>query len=296
MATATGNLTAHLSVTTDSLYNANTGTGGGHIAFDETNLLSGAEQKKEISDYIRLSLGDGMIDFDADREHLEMGIKQAMIQYRALSSNGVEESYCFLDLLPETQEYILPREIEDVNIIYRRGIGSTSGGTASQFEPFASGYLNTYMLQSGRVGGLAGYELFAGYQKLAMTMFGGYMQFTWNRVSKKLVVVRKLPYAGNARPDLISESVMLAVNNKKPDVMLLNDRLVYPWVQDYALGFTMRAIGNAREKFGSIAGPQGGSTLNGTALKAEGQALIDKLLLDIRNYADGQFPMYWVTG
>lgn len=296
MATPTGNLTPRNSIITDNLYNANTGTGAGHIAFDESQLLSGDSQKNEIRNYIRLRLGDGMVDFDADKEHMDMGIRQALIQYRALSSNGVEESYAFLDLLPETQEYILPREIEDVNAIYRRGIGSVSGTTASQFEPFASGYLNTYMLQAGRVGGLAGYELYAGYQELAMTMFGGYMNFTWNRVTKKLTVIRKLPFLGTANPDTISESVMLSITNQKPDVMLLNDRFVYPWVQDYALGFTMIAIGNAREKFSSIAGPQGGSSLNGTALKAEGQALIDKLLVDIRQYSDGQMPMWWVIG
>jgi hypothetical protein len=296
MATPTGNLTPKNSIISDSLYNANTGTGSGHIAFDEANLLSGDSQKNEIRNYIRLRLGDGMVDFDADKEHMDMGIKQALIQYRALSSNGVEESYAFLDLLPETQEYILPREIEDVNAIYRRGIGSVSGTTASQFEPFASGYLNTYMLQAGRVGGLAGYELYAGYQELAMTMFGGYMNFTWNRVTKKLTVIRKLPFLGAENPDTISEGVMLSISNQKPDVMLLNDRFVYPWVQDYALGFTMISIGNAREKFSSIAGPQGGSSLNGTALKAEGQALIDKLLVDIRQYSDGQMPMWWVIG
>lgn len=296
MATPTGNLTPKNSIISDSLYNANTGTGSGHIAFDESQLLSGESQKNEIRNYIKLRLGDGMVDFDADKEHMDMGIRQGLIQYRALSSNGVEESYAFLDLLPETQEYILPREIEDVNAIFRRGIGSVSGTTASQFEPFASGYLNTYMLQAGRVGGLLGYELFAGYQELAMKMFGGYMNFNWNRVTKKLTVIRKLPFLGAENPDTISESVMLSITNQKPDVMLLNDRFVYPWVQDYALGFTMISIGNAREKFSSIAGPQGGSSLNGTALKAEGQALIDKLLVDVRNYADGQMPMWWVIG
>jgi cytochrome bd-type quinol oxidase subunit 1 len=92
------------------------------------------------------------------------------------------------------QEYILPNYIMEVRQIFRRGIGSVSGTTASQFEPFASGYLNTYMLVAGRVGGLLNYELFAQYQELAMTMFGGYMNYTWNRVTKKLTLIRKIPY------------------------------------------------------------------------------------------------------
>jgi hypothetical protein len=55
-------------------------------------------------------------------------------------------------------------------------------------------------------------------------------------------------------------------------------------------------IGEAREKFGTIAGPQGGGTLNGAAMKSEAQVLMDKLLEDLKNYVDGSEPLYWVIG
>ena len=58
----------------------------------------------------------------------------------------------------------------------------------------------------------------------------------------------------------------------------------------------MIAIGNAREKFSTIAGPQGGSSLNGAALKQEGQALMERLDEDIKNYVDGGTPLTWITG
>ena len=294
MAQPTGNLTATLSLTTDSLYNPATGTGAGHIAYDPTLLTAENQLRNDIVDYIRLRLGDGIIDVEADKEHYDMGIKQAFIRYRQRSSNAVEESYAFLDLLPETQEYILPREIMDVRQIFRRGIGSVTGTTASQFEPFASGYLNTYMLVAGRVGGLANYELFVDYQKLAMTMFGGYMNFTFNKATKKLTVVRKQPWQGTNSTAV--EAVALWVYNVKPDSMLLNDPQVFPWIQDYAYALVMISIGQAREKFAQIAGPQGGSSLNGAALKAEGQTLLDKLDAEISSYADGGMPLTWITG
>jgi len=300
MATATGNLTANLSLTTDNLFNANTGTGAGHIAFSSASiqdyLTTDEKQRNEIIDYIRLRLGYGMIDVEADKEHFDMGIKQALLRYRQKSANSVEESYAFLDIYPETQEYILPPEIMNVRAMYRRGIGSVTGTTASQFEPFASGYLNTYMLVAGRVGGLVNYELFTQYQELAMTMFGGYIQFTWNKTTKKLTLTRKIPFFGQNPTQYISESVLLHIDNHKPDIMLLNDHTVYPWIQDYALAFVMISIGNAREKFASIAGPQGGTSLNGTALKQEGQALFDKLEEDIKNYVDGGTPLTFIFG
>ena len=388
---ATGNLTATLSMQTESLYNPYTGTGAGHIAFDanlQAQLTAVTSLKNDITDYIRLRLGDQIVDVEADSDHYEMGIKQALIRYRQKSSNSVEESYAFLDLYPETQEYILPNTVMDVKAIYRRGIGSVTGTTASQFEPFASGYLNTYMLVAGRVGGLASYELFVDYQKLAMRMFGGFMNFTWNKVSKKITLVRKLPFQGAgatlrlrsltasgtvpgstvtfqisnqgpwngvgvgstiaitncpvagyngtyiitsvdptqqiftflntaalgatvvndmslastyvsspSSPDnAVTETVLLHIYNYKPDIMLLNDPQVFPWIQDYAYALVLISVGNAREKFASIAGPQGGTTLNGTALKQEGAELLVKLDEDIRNYADGGMPLTWITG
>lgn len=292
-------LTANLSLVTDNLFNANTGTGAGSIAFDanlQAQLTTVASLSNDIVDYIRLRLGYGMIDVEADKEHFDMGIKQALIRYRQKSSNAVEESYAFLDIYPETQEYILPNTIMDVKQIYRRGIGSVTGTTASQFEPFASGYLNTYMLVAGRVGGLTNYELFVDYQKLAMRMFGGFMNFYWNKVTKKLTLVRKQPFGGTGASNQIAETVMLHVFNYKPDIMLLNDPQVFPWIQDYAYALTLISIGNAREKFQSIAGPQGGTSLNGQALKQEGAELLIKLDEDIKNYVDGGQPLTWITG
>ncbi len=296
MATPTGNLTPNLSLITDSLFNANTGTGAGHIAFDPTPLTATEAQKNAVIDYIRFRLGDGMVDVEADKEHYDMGIKQALIRYRQRSSNSVEESYAFLDIYPETQEYILPQEIMNVRAMYRRGIGSVTGTTASQFEPFASGYLNTYMLVAGRVGGLVNYELFTGYQELAMRMFGGYIQFSFNKVTKKLTLTRKIPFFGQNPAQYISESVLLHIDNYKPDQMLLADNTALPWIQDYALAFVMIAVGNAREKFAQIAGPQGGTSLNGTQLKTEGQAMLEKLDEDIKNFVDGGMPLTWVIG
>ena len=296
---ATTGLTTHLSLGTKTLFDANTGTGAGHIAFDanlQAQLDTVAKQSNDITDYIRLRLGSGIIDVEADKEHFDMGIKQALIRYRQRSSNSVEESYAFLDIYPETQEYILPNTIMNVRACYRRGIGSVTGTTASQFEPFASGYLNTYMLVSGRVGGLTNYELFVDYQKLAMRMFGGYLNFTFNKVTKNLTIVRKIPNFGQNYDTNISESVLLHIDNYKPDLMLLNDAQAFPWIQDYAYALVMMSIGQAREKFASIAGPQGGTTLNGTALKTEGQALLDKLDDELKNYVDGGSPMWWITG
>lgn len=283
---------------TDSLYNANTGSGTGHIQYDpDAEWLDSLNKRRAlITDYIRMRLGDGIVDVELDKEHYEMAINQALIKYRQRASNSQEESYAFLKLFPETQEIILPDIVMDVRAAYRRGIGSVSGTTASQFEPFASGYLNTYMLVAGRVGGLLNYELFVDYQKLAMRMFGGYLNFTFNKTTKKLTLIRKIPYAGaNADPNGF-EDVLLHLYNYKPDSMLLNDYQAFPWIQEYAYSFAKRIVGEAREKFASIAGPQGGTQLNGATLKGEAQVEMEKLEQELKDYVDGSYPMTWVIG
>jgi hypothetical protein len=287
---------ANLNLGAASLYNPATGSGAGHIAYNPADYTTTDAKRAEITDYIRMRLGDGIVDVELDKEHYEMGINQALIKYRQKSQNSVEESYASLQLLPETQEYILPKEVQSVRQIFRRGIGSVTGTTASQFEPFASGYLNTYMLVAGRVGGLTNYELFVDYQKLAMKMFGGFMNFTFNPVTKKLTIVRKMPHQG-AHPDIAQqESVLLWIFNTKPDQMIFNDTYAFPWVQEYAYSFCKRIIGEARSKFASIAGPQGGTTMNGDALKQEAVAEMEKLEEDLKMYVDGSQPLTWLMG
>ena len=122
------------------------------------------------------------------------------------------------------------------------------------------------------------------------------MNFTWNKVTKKLTLIRKQPFGGTGAANQVSESILLWCYNYKPDLMLLNDPQVFPWIQDYAYALVMMSIGQAREKFQSIAGPQGGTSLNGAALKSEGQALLDKLDEEIKNFADGGAPLTWITG
>ena len=57
-----------------------------------------------------------------------------------------------------------------------------------------------------------------------------------------------------------------------------------------------QSVSEAREKFASIAGPQGGTSLNGTALKQEGNELLVKLDEEIIRYVDGGQPLTWIMG
>ena len=93
-----------------------------------------------------------------------------------------------------------------------------------------------------------------------------------------------------------SESVLLWIYNYKPDSMIFNDYMAFPWIQDYALAICKHVIGEAREKFAQIAGPQGGTQLNGTALKTEAKAEMEALEEELKRFMDGSKPYTWVIG
>ena len=244
--------------------------------------------QQQVFDYVYLRLGGDMVDVELDPAHYEMSLSRAFDVYRQKASNSVEESYAFLQIVKDQNEYILDSNIVDVKSVLRRTIGSTQGNSANQFEPFEAGYLNHYMLKSGRVGGLATYDLYAGYQELSARMFGGFMQFHWNKVNKKLTLVRHTEASG--------EVMMLHVYNYKPNEILLQDTQIKPWLYDYTLAMCKYSLGEARSKFATIAGPQGGTTLNGDSLKAEAQAEMEKLEQDLGNFVDGSNPMSFIIG
>jgi hypothetical protein len=247
------------------------------------------QTKQSVYQYCKLMLGDGMIDIELDPEHYETALQRSLAVFRQRSDNAVEESYAFLTLKENTNEYILPKEIQQVRQIFRRSIGSRSGGGTggTVFEPFNMAYTNTYLLSSTNMGGLLTYELFAQYQELVGKMFGSFINFTWLPQSRKLVIQQR------PRGD---EEVMLWVYNTRPDFAIIEDVYAGQWIKDYTLANCKIMLGQAREKFASIAGPQGGTALNGAALKSEGQADIDRLTLELTTQVSGGIGYTFITG
>jgi hypothetical protein len=148
-------------------------------------------ERNKVIKYIQLNLGEGMIDVELDKDHYDMAIDKAVAKYRQRSSRAVEESFLVLKLQPQQSTYTLPNEIIEVRQIYRRNAGGISA-SATDFEPFEAGYLNMYMLNAGRGGGLATFELYMGYREQMGKMFGAYIIFNWNEVSKQLHLQRKI--------------------------------------------------------------------------------------------------------
>ena len=246
--------------------------------------------QQEIFNYVKNNLGEGMIDVELDPKHYQTALERALQRYRQRSSNAVEESYAFLELKKNQNKYILPNEIINVREVGRRTVGSrTEGGEGGTlFEPFNLAYTNTYLLRAGATGGLATYYAFASYQELVGKMFGSFIQFHYDVATKTLTITQ--------RPRANSETVVLHTDNYRPDITLFKDIYSKPWIRDYTLAVCKTMLGQARGKFNTIAGPQGGTTLNGDSLKQEGVTEMERLDQEINNYQDGGSPFSFVIG
>ena len=244
--------------------------------------------KQNLFDYVQLQLGSQIIDLELDAEHYEAAYQRTIGVYRQRAQNAYEESYSFLELVTNVNIYDMPQEVITVRQIFRRTFGDSTGPFASNFDPFSQASMNVYLMNFNVAGGLATYDFYSQYVELAGRMFGAYMNYTYNPVTKKLQLIRD--------PKGTGEAVLMWTYNLKPEFNLLSDFQIQQWIRDYMVAACKMIIGEAREKFGTIAGPQGGGTLNGAAMKAEAQTQMDALLEDLRRYVDGSQPLTWVIG
>ena len=252
-----------------------------------TNLTL-TELKQALFDNLKYRLGDGIIDIELDPEHYEAAFNYAIRVYRQRAQNATVESYTLMTVIKNVDTYTLPSEFINVRSLFRRTVGLETGPSSTSFDPFSSAILNTYLLNYNYTGGLATYDFYAGYVELTARMFGGYVNYTFNPVTKALKVVRDFKGSG--------ERILIWADVQRPIEELLQDPGAGVWIGDFTLAVLKGIIGEAREKFGTIAGPGGGTTLNGTAMKAESKAAQEALIEDLRRYQDYSQPLTWVQG
>ena len=246
------------------------------------------ELKQALFQNVRYRLGDGIIDLELDPQHYEAAYNYAIKVYRQRAQNATAESYTLFTIEKNVDTYTLPQEFINVRCLYRRTVGLETGPSSSSFDPFSSAILNTYLLNYNYAGGMATYDFYAGYVELAARMFGGYVIYTFDPVTKVLRIVRDPKGSG--------ERILIWADVQRTQEVLLQDPGAGVWIGDWVFAILKGIIGEAREKFASIAGPGGGTSLNGAAMKAESKQLQEQLIQELKNYVDYSQPLTWVQG
>jgi hypothetical protein len=244
--------------------------------------------KEGLFSNLAYRLGNGIIDIELDPQHYEAAYNYAIKVYRQRAQNATAESYTLMTIEKNIDTYTLPQEFINVRCLYRRTVGLETGPGSSSFDPFSSAILNTYLLNYNVAGGLATYDFYAGYVELAARMFGGYVIYTFDPVTKTLRIVRD--------PKGTGERVLIWADVQRTEEVLLQDPGAGVWIGDFIFAVLKGIIGEAREKFATIAGPGGGTSLNGSAMKAESKALQEALIDELKRYVDYSQPLTWVQG
>ena len=242
--------------------------------------------RNEVIKNLQIRLGGGMIDVEVDPDHYNLAVDRAITRYRQRASNATEESGMFLTTQTDVDEYFLPSEVLEVRKIYRRAVGSDSGSGAG-IDPFDLAFTNLYILQAGRIGGVSLFDTFSQYQEVVGRIFGSDLNFTWHPNAHKLILLRRIRN---------EESILLHVYNEKPENEILRDRRSRQWLEDFAFATCKIILGEARGKYASLPGAAGGVQLNGDALKAEGQAELERLELELQRYTAGSEPPTFIIG
>jgi hypothetical protein len=225
---------------------------------------------------------------ELDPQHYEAAYNYAIKVYRQRAQNATAESYTLFTIEKNVDTYTLPQEFINVRCLYRRTVGLETGPSSSSFDPFSSAILNTYLLNYNYAGGMATYDFYAGYVEVAARMFGGYVVYTFDPVTKVLRIVRDPKGSG--------ERVLIWADVQRTQEVLLQDPGAGVWIGDWVFAVLKGIIGEAREKFASIAGPGGGTSLNGAAMKAESKQLQQELIEELKRYVDYSQPLTWVQG
>lgn len=243
--------------------------------------------RSELISQLSLMLGDQMVEVELDSEHYNLAVDLAVERIRQRTTAGVEEGHIYLTLQPDVDTYTLPQEVVEVERLFRRGVGRSSTA-GSNFDPFEASFSNIYLLQSGRVGGLATWDLFAQFQETVGRVFGSELNFIWEPSRRELKLIR--------RPKS-EEDVLVKAWMHRPEFVILTDAYARPWVRDYALAHCKKMLGEARSKFQSgLPGPGGSVMLNGEQMKADALADLDRLEVELMNFATGRDGMPFRIG
>jgi hypothetical protein len=250
-------------------------------------MSSQVTPKTRLIQEIELLLGNQLVDVELDPAHYNLAVTIGIQKLRQQSDGSMLEKDIFLHITRDITEYTLPEEVQEVRRLYRRGTGpNTNGGV--NFDPVDAAFMNIYLLQPNRSGGLATWDMYNEFLKTTEIVFASQYNFTWDVNSHKLTIIRR-PTA--------DEEVDVRVYAKKSEDDLITDPYTGPWLRSYATAKAKYMLGEARDKFpGGFPGPNGNTTLNGATLKQESQIEVDKLEKELLNLVTSGEGYFMVTG
>lgn len=233
-----------------------------------------AMTRAALIEYVKRKLGAPIIKVELEDCQIEDNINDALIMYRDWSSDGTHTSHYVMDGIEAQALYQLPAEIREVR----------EAMTMSFSRALTSNIVDPYLNIFGPANqGYSLVEIGTEYLSDIQRMFETIMRYDTFRDEDDVFWIE-------FTPDPLRDQKIALMVEKEIDERALLGKI---WVKNYVVALSKLSLGEVREKFTQLAGPNG-PQLNGPQLKAEAITEIDKLKDNLQT--QHREPIGFITG
>lgn len=236
------------------------------------------DERVRLIRIIKNQLGWPTLCVELDEEHFNIGIDNALDNYRAWSDGAYTRKYILFTLLEGQQKYYLNsakagtdsivgvQKVHRLNIL---GANSLNWDSNIYFQTFLNQYYSSGYTD------ILSIHLVHSLSEEFERIFAGAMPFNWDEPSRELVILRKI-----AR----NEKVIIEAYCERTEQELILDRWAKQFIQNWALAECKMQLGLIRSKFSSgTPGPSGPINLNGEMLITEARQDMTELKEELFN-------------
>ena len=245
--------------------------------------------REEISDWVLAFLGAPKVNVELDKQQLSIAIDDAMKVYEENAPRS-EYQYCVFQTSPGINRYKLSDDIGLISSVTFRstsGLGSLNGaggvdlGLSGGMAPWAGsfyyntighGYSNTAggfpSRNSPIYANVGEWNLLSGYMQLFQRVSG--REPSWEMAADNSIIITPCP--------LDVKNVVVHYLQRKRDW-----HEAHTWIKKYALANAKEMLGRVRSKFDKFVSPNGGVSMDGSALLSEAFNEREKLMELIRD-------------
>lgn len=238
------------------------------------------DERLRLIKILKGQMGWPAVCLELNEEHFNIAIDNALQTFRQRADNAYAHRYVMFTLNPNQQIYYLndPRTKSDkiVNIL-KIGRVNTLGSNQLNDPVFGQLLIPKFFNNGGNID-LVSIHLMHQLSETFERIFAGNLIYTWDEAARQLMIHRHIPR---------SERVVLEVVMERSEQELMLDRWCQQWIQGWAMAELKEILGLLRSKYSSIAGPNGGVTLNGDLLISEARLDFEDLQRQLNDYEVG---------
>jgi hypothetical protein len=238
------------------------------------------DERVDLIRVLKTQMGWPSVCIELNEEHFNVAIDNAIQTFRQRADNAYQHRYIMYTLVRGQQVYYLndPRNKTDrvVNILR---IGRVNQLGSAQLNDPVYGQLFVPSMMSAGTFDLVSIHLMHQLSETFERIFAGNLLFTWEEAPRQLTIHRSI--------SLPQERVVLEAVLERSEQELLNDRWCQQWLQGWAMAELKETLGMIRSKYSTVAGPNGGLTLNGDMLISEARLDFEDLQRQLLDYEVG---------